>query len=339
MNFLASRKRRCAEDVCASSPRGSVDFQGKAGEEVAGSWASIGDAVRLAPRLRRHGSDAAKELKECASRTPGSNGCWPRPNWKRMRCARWPRKNSEPSCQAPCCGHAHRPRGMSERLACKAVGLARSTYRRLPSRGPRPIPMPRSGWLRSYATEHPCHGFRRAWAALRYDERREVNKKKVHRLWREEGLQVRCIVRASGRGCRRSRRSRPTPGSGVGDRFPVRLHHRWQGDQDRLDDRRTHPRAADASGGRRSPPSASSPSSRACSPRRAARRVLRMDNGPELVSQALQRFCDSKGGIFYVPQGKPWNHPGTSRCVRRPALRRGVPQPRCAGTACTRPGW
>ena len=25
---------------------------------------------------------------------------------------------------------------------------------------------------------------------MRYDERREVNKKKVHRLWREEGLQV-----------------------------------------------------------------------------------------------------------------------------------------------------
>ena len=46
-------------------------------------------------------------------------------------------------------------------------------------------------WLRAYATKHPCHGFRRAWAALRYDERREVNKKKIHRLWREEGLQVR----------------------------------------------------------------------------------------------------------------------------------------------------
>jgi putative transposase len=26
---------------------------------------------------------------------------------------------------------------------------------------------------------------------LRYDERREVNKKKIHRLWCEEGLQVR----------------------------------------------------------------------------------------------------------------------------------------------------
>jgi hypothetical protein len=48
-------------------------------------------------------------------------------------------------------------------------------------------------WLRGYAIKHPCHGFRRAWAALRYDERREVNKKKIHRLWREEGLQVKVV--------------------------------------------------------------------------------------------------------------------------------------------------
>ncbi|MCV7346000.1 hypothetical protein [Mycolicibacterium rhodesiae] len=44
-------------------------------------------------------------------------------------------------------------------------------------------------WLHAYATKHPCHGFRRrAWAALRYDERREVRKKKTHRLRREESL-------------------------------------------------------------------------------------------------------------------------------------------------------
>ena len=36
----------------------------------------------------------------------------------------------------------------------------------------------------------PATGFGRAWAALRHDEHREVNKKKVHRLWRQEGLQV-----------------------------------------------------------------------------------------------------------------------------------------------------
>ena len=57
---------------------------------------------------------------------------------------------------------------------------------------PRPIRTPIYGpGCAAYATKHPCHGFRRAWAALRHDERHEVNKKKVHRLWREEGLQVR----------------------------------------------------------------------------------------------------------------------------------------------------
>jgi putative transposase len=81
--------------------------------------------------------------------------------------------------------------GMSERLACKAVGLARSTYRRLPlAETPADPDAKMRAWLRAYAISHPCHGFRRAWAALRYDERRKVNKKKVHRLWREESLQV-----------------------------------------------------------------------------------------------------------------------------------------------------
>ncbi|GAB40583.1 IS3 family transposase, partial [Gordonia sputi] len=37
----------------------------------------------------------------------------------------------------------------------------------------------------------PRHGFRRAWAHLRFDDGIEINKKKVHRLWKEEGLQVR----------------------------------------------------------------------------------------------------------------------------------------------------
>ncbi|MDV7243636.1 MULTISPECIES: transposase [Rhodococcus] len=44
--------------------------------------------------------------------------------------------------------------------------------------------------LREYARTHPLHGFRRAWAHLRHDQAAVVNKKKVHRLWKEEGLQV-----------------------------------------------------------------------------------------------------------------------------------------------------
>ena len=63
--------------------------------------------------------------------------------------------------------------GMSERLACRTVGLARSTRRRLPvAQTPADPDADIRAWLRSYATKNPCHGFRRAWTTLRYDERR-----------------------------------------------------------------------------------------------------------------------------------------------------------------------
>ena len=39
------------------------------------------------------------------------------------------------------------------------------------------------------ARDHPRYGYRRAWAVLR-GEGWAVNKKRVHRLWREAGLQV-----------------------------------------------------------------------------------------------------------------------------------------------------
>lgn len=37
-------------------------------------------------------------------------------------------------------------------------------------------------------------------------------------------------------------------------------------------------------------------------------RVLRMDTGPEFISQALQQFCDAKTGTSYIPPGAPWNN-------------------------------
>lgn len=36
--------------------------------------------------------------------------------------------------------------------------------------------------------------------------------------------------------------------------------------------------------------------------------VLRMDNGPEMISQALQAFCEGKVGLSYIPLGTPWNN-------------------------------
>lgn len=83
-------------------------------------------------------------------------------------------------------------KNMSERMACRVVGLSRSTYRRLPlAQTPADPDAGMRAQLRTYARKHPRHGFRRAWAHLRFDDGIEVNKKKVHRLWTEEGLQVR----------------------------------------------------------------------------------------------------------------------------------------------------
>ncbi|WP_156527340.1 IS3 family transposase, partial [Gordonia sp. 852002-51296_SCH5728562-b] len=83
-------------------------------------------------------------------------------------------------------------KNMSERMACRVVGLSRSAYRRLPqAHTPADPDAALREQLRTYARKNPRHGFRRAWAHLRFDDGIEINKKKVHRLWKEEGLQVR----------------------------------------------------------------------------------------------------------------------------------------------------
>ncbi|WP_228001544.1 integrase core domain-containing protein [Nocardia australiensis] len=37
-------------------------------------------------------------------------------------------------------------------------------------------------------------------------------------------------------------------------------------------------------------------------------KVLRCDNGPEMISVALQRFCEERVGIICIPPGTPWNN-------------------------------
>ncbi|GAA4642848.1 hypothetical protein GCM10023197_08610 [Gordonia humi] len=36
--------------------------------------------------------------------------------------------------------------------------------------------------------------------------------------------------------------------------------------------------------------------------------VLRMDNGPEFISETLRDFCAGTVGISYIPPGTPWNN-------------------------------
>jgi transposase InsO family protein len=78
--------------------------------------------------------------------------------------------------------------GVSERRACRVLGQQRSTQRQPPKKA-------KEGEERLVARmlelvrRHPRYGYRRIWALLRR-EGWPVNRKRVHRLWRQQGLKV-----------------------------------------------------------------------------------------------------------------------------------------------------
>jgi transposase InsO family protein len=59
-------------------------------------------------------------------------------------------------------------------------------------------------------------------------------------------------------------------------------------------------------------------------------KVLRMDNGPKLVSHAPQQFCVNKTGLVYIPPGRPWVNGHIESFNNR--LRKAVPFPQEAQT-------
>src|SRR3954471_907142 len=77
--------------------------------------------------------------------------------------------------------------GLSERRACQITGQHRSTQRHASGGGDRDDAL--RARLRKLSAEHPRWGYRLAWGAVR-EEGWAVNRKKIQRLWREEGLRV-----------------------------------------------------------------------------------------------------------------------------------------------------
>ena len=78
--------------------------------------------------------------------------------------------------------------GLSERRACQITGQHRSTQRHKRRRGGARDDALRER-LRKLSAEHPRWGYRLACGAVR-EEGWAVNRKKIQRLWREEGLRV-----------------------------------------------------------------------------------------------------------------------------------------------------
>src|SRR4051812_8322316 len=77
--------------------------------------------------------------------------------------------------------------GVSERWACRVVGQYRSAQRHRRALAGDDAVL--RGELRRVAAERPRWGYRRAHARLR-ELGWAVNRKRVQRLWREEGLRV-----------------------------------------------------------------------------------------------------------------------------------------------------
>jgi transposase InsO family protein len=197
--------------------------------------------------------------------------------------------------------------GLSQRWACSVLHQPRSTQRR-------PSPPDRNEWLRGrlheIAQAHPRYGYRRAHAMLRR-EGWVLNRKKVLRIWREEGLKVQP---------RHHKRRRPANGEQV--RRAERPNHVWAIDFqfDATSDGRMVKIAnlvdeftREALAGR---------VGRSCTAQdlvevlgglvadRGAPEHVRCDNGPEMIAWALRDWCRTSGTTTsYIEPGSPWENP------------------------------
>jgi putative transposase len=192
---------------------------------------------------------------------------------------------------------------LSERRACALVGLGRSTCRYRPRRPDWPALRDR---LRALAGERRRFGYRRLYVLLRR-EGFLVNRKRIYRLYTQDGLTV-----------RRRKRRRRMPRGASRLPAPTRVNERWSLDfvLDVLDDGRrfrlltvvddfTRSCLAidvDTSiGGRR----VAQVLQRLIETRGTPARLV-TDNGPEFISRALDAWAYAHGiDLHFIEPGKP----------------------------------
>ena len=202
-------------------------------------------------------------------------------------------------------------KSLSERRACQIVGQHRSTQRREPCMGQDDAAL--RARLRGFSRDRPRWGYRRAHAQLR-DEGWTVNRKRVQRLWREEGLRVPVRQRKRYRlgestvPAKRLYAQRPNDVWALDFQFDqtadgriLKLLHivdeftREALDvlcERRIDADRTVARLERLVGERGAP------------------EHVRCDNGPELTANALRDWCRfSRTGSAYIEPGSPWQNP------------------------------
>ncbi len=201
---------------------------------------------------------------------------------------------------------------LSERRACQIAGQHRSTQRHTPRAADRDERVRER--LRALSRRHPRWGYRRAWACLR-EEGWELNRKKVQRLWREEGLRV---------PARRRKRQRLGSSTAPAGRLRAdRPDHVWALDFQfdtttdgrilkllHVVDEHTREALATEVARRIDADRTVHVLERIVAERGRPPELLRMDNGPELTANALRDWCRLGGsGSASIEPGSPWQNP------------------------------
>ena len=200
--------------------------------------------------------------------------------------------------------------GVSERRACKVCGQPRSTQRLEP-----PVPgdeeLALRAFLRDFSRERPRWGWRRAAKAAREAGFR-ANHKRIHRLWRDEGLRVPY-----------RKKKRPLRGIGVpvGAMCPIRPDVVWaldfQFDQTSdgrllkllnvIDEYARECLAIDV--GRSIDADAVVTCLERIAHERGTPAYVRFDHGPEFIAYAVADWCRFNGtGTVFIDPGSPWQN-------------------------------
>ncbi len=202
--------------------------------------------------------------------------------------------------------------GVSERWACRVVGQHRSTQRHEPKRAEDDAVL--RAELRRFSAQRPRWGYRRAHHHLR-QEGWEVNRKRVQRLWREEGLRV---------PVRKRKRRRLGDSTVPAKRLRAeRPNHVWafdfQFDQTacgralkmcNIVDEFTREALVMLVARSINADTVVQALQRLCGERGVAPELLRMDNGPEMTAHALRDWCEhANTGTVFIEPGSPWQNP------------------------------
>ena len=206
--------------------------------------------------------------------------------------------------------HVQEAVDVSERRACTVVEQPRSSQRYAPRRLDRDREVTRR--MLELARQRPRYGYRRITALLRR-EGWVVNRKRVYRLWRQEGLKVPVRVRkkrrvgSSENSCVRRRAERPNQVWSydfVMDQTEDGRRLKWLPIVDeytreclRLEVERTM-EAVDVVAILES-----------LIAERGAPEFIRSDNGPEFVAEAVRTHVAQRGGeTAFIAPGAPWEN-------------------------------